>query len=296
VSGSAHPRSPATVVLAPVPRPPTPAPFSRARRATQVAFTLVFLALPFLALPFLASTSLTGTLVALKVGPLDLVEPSTAASAALASRSLPASLLVAALPLMLLALVLGPVYCSWACPFGLLSEALDAIRRRRGIEGWTGSPAAAVRRPRLLLLGLFLGTSLGVGIPLAALVAPPRLLTALPLEARAGGTLPVVTSTLLVLALLLDLLGPRRVICRVVCPAGAVASLLRRRWSLGPQLEASLCRRACPAPCLQTCPWGVDPRSMRPLDGCTTCLACVERCPSGALSAGLAQRNAGRKL
>jgi ferredoxin len=56
------------------------------------------------------------------------------------------------------------------------------------------------------------------------------------------------------------------------------------RATLAPRLDPTRCRCPDVAPCFQACPWGIDPRTMRPRDGCTTCLACVERCPSQALS------------
>ena len=31
---------------------------------------------------------------------------------------------------LILALVLGPVFCSWVCPWGFLSEGIDAVRQR----------------------------------------------------------------------------------------------------------------------------------------------------------------------
>lgn len=250
--------------------------YGRWRRAVQAAFALFFLALPFA-----GATAVAGTMVALKLGPLDLVEPASALSAALASRTLRWSLALGAAPLLVLAAALGPVYCSWACPFGLLSEILDRLRPRRR---WSGRPWLAARRTRLVALALLLGGSAALAIPLAPLLAPPRLVTVLPLEARAAAAVPIATATLLGAALALELIGPRRILCRALCPAGALGALLRTRATARPRFDPGRC--LCPGspPCLQSCPWGIDPRGMEPGDGCTTCLACVDRCPSGALT------------
>ncbi len=141
-----------------------------------------------------------------------------------------------------------------------------------------------MRRPRLLSLALLLGGSLLLGAPLAAILAPPRLVTALPLEAVAGRVVPVVTGSLLLVALAVELLAPRRVLCRALCPAGATAALLRLPSSWGPRFDAARC--FCPdvALCHQRCPWGVDPRRMGRADGCTSCMDCLDVCPSGALT------------
>jgi ferredoxin-type protein NapH len=236
----------------------------------------------YLALPFLGLERVAGTLAALRLGPVDLAEPAGALSAALAARTLPLALLLAILPVALLALSLGSVFCSWACPFGLLSELVD---RRRSGQRWPERSWEAARAARAwALLGALAG-SLFLGAPLAAILSPPRLATALPLEAVCGRVVPWVTIGLLLAFLALDLLGPRRIVCRALCPAGALAAWLRAPFTWRPRFDAARC--GCPvAPaCHAACPWGLDPRAggMGPRDGCTSCLACVERCPTAAL-------------
>lgn len=251
--------------------------FTRARRSVQGAAALLYLALPLLADP-----RLTGTLAALRVGPVDLVEPAGALSAALAARALPLALALGAAPVVLLAAAAGPVYCAWICPFGLLSEGIDHLRGR-------GAPPpplapARLRATRLGALATLLALSALLGAPLAAILSPPRLVTALPLEAWSGRVFPAVTAALLAALLALELLGPRRLLCRALCPAGAVAALLRRPFTLGPRFAAGACRCAARAPCREACPWGLEPRAPAPPEGCSTCLACVDRCPSAALT------------
>jgi ferredoxin-type protein NapH len=262
----------------------TPAPrYGRWRRAAQVSVAAFYLTLPFT-----GAKAVAGTLAALQLGPVDLVEPAAALSAAVAARGQVGwALLVGAAPVVLLAVVLGPVFCSWACPFGLVSEGIQ--RLRWGGQRWKGRPWVTVRGARLASLGSFIAASAALGLPAAALLSPPRLVTALPLEARAAGAIPLVTAGLLLALLALEVLGPRRILCRALCPAGALANFLRTRRSVQPRFCPERCACAPEAPCLQACPWGIDPREMRLHDGCTTCLACVERCPSGALALGRAR-------
>lgn len=266
--------------------------WTRWRRAAQALSALLWLTLPLLADP-----RLTGDAVALRAGPVDLVEPAAALSAALAAWALPGVLVLGASPMIALAVALGPVACSWTCPYGLVSEGIDALRARRapaaaragGPEGSPArSPAARTggRRPRLAILAALLGLSALLGTPLAAVLSPPRLLTALPLEAWSSRAVPAVTGGLLLALFALELVGPRRLVCRVLCPARALAALLRRPFTFGPRFRAAACR--CPdlPACVSACPWALDPRAgaLR-AQGCTSCMACVERCPSAALVA-----------
>ena len=253
--------------------------FTTWRRATQAA-----VAVAYVGLPFLAWERVTGTMVALRLGPLELAEPAAVASAILAGGVGALGLAVGVVPVVLLAAILGPVYCSWACPFGLASELVDRVRPRR--TRWGKRSWEKARIPRWGALGLLLVGSVLLGIPLAAILSPPRLATVLPIEVLAGKVFPAATGILLAVALAVELLGPRRITCRALCPAGAVAAALRSRLTWGPRFEVAACR--CPAApiCHERCPWGIDPRAMGLLDGCTSCMACVDDCPSGALSAG----------
>ena len=250
--------------------------WTRRRRLAQAAAALGWLALPLLGAPWLA-----GTPAALRVGPLDLVEPAGALSVALAAGALPLALGVGALPVVALASLLGPVACSWLCPWGLLSEGLD--RLRPGRARWPVRPWVGARRVRLGALATLLALSAMLGAPLAALLSPTRLADALTLEAWTVLVVTWVTGGLLVGLLLLEALGPRRLLCRALCPAGGVAVLLRRPSTWGPRFTSGACR--CPEhpPCQQACAWGLDPRQPEALRACTSCMACVERCPSGAL-------------
>jgi ferredoxin-type protein NapH len=239
-----------------------------------------------------------GNLASLRLGPVDLTEPAAALGAVLAAglatpASALATLALGAAPPVLLALLLGPVFCSWICPFGLVSELADAAlgrvlpSRRR----WRPRSHEGVRVPRLAALGLLLaGSALG-GLPLAALLQGPRAVTAVAQEGFYLGAVSPFAAGLLGALLLLDLLLPRRVFCRALCPAGAVLNLLRTRRTLRIAWEPARCACAAAPSCHTACRWGVDPRTARRHDGCTSCLACVEVCPTGALGVAWGERS-----
>jgi ferredoxin-type protein NapH len=262
---------------------------SRWRRATQLAVVALYLAIP--AANAASFRSVAGSLASTRLGPLDLVEPSAAASALLAGGAAAPvrAILLGAAPPALLALVLGGVFCSWLCPFGLLSETLDWLVRR----GRPRLPAAGaherVRVPRAMTLAVILAASALAAMPIAALVQGPRAVTVAALEAVYLGTVSPFAGAVLGTLLVLDLVLPRRLFCRALCPAGALANYLRTPRTLRVAFDPARCGRCAGAvPCRASCPWAVDPRTARRFDGCTSCLDCIESCPHGALRATFA--------
>ncbi|MHB0968342.1 MAG: 4Fe-4S binding protein [Thermoanaerobaculia bacterium] len=262
--------------------------WTRWRRAVQIAIALFYLALPLLAV--VQFPHVAGTLAALQVGPVDLVEPAAGLSGALAARRVTLTLTLGMLPVILLALTLGPVFCSWVCPWGLLSEGIDTLRGKITKRAWKDESFVAARRPRAWILGVILVAGAALGVPLAAILSAPRLITTLPLEMIFLGIVSPVTGGLVLAILLLELFGPRRFWCRIGCPVGAVWSYLRTPRTLTVRYDESTCVCDSPIICHSDCPWGVDPRRMRNFDACTNCMKCVQYCPGGALSAGFGRR------
>jgi ferredoxin-type protein NapH len=219
-----------------------------------------------------------------------------------------------------IALVLGPVFCGWACPLGFLLDLNDGIRLRikRFLEGIkVYLPALdSPREMRYMALGVALGFSAAAGLPAFQTVSPIHLVSRLFVfypgpaltgdhafmeklamvargTAAAGGFLLLV----LVLIFIIEYLAPR-IFCRALCPLGAMYSLLGRFAPLRVQVND---KPACPAGCRRCttyCPMGIPVKEDFTSAGkqvitrmeCTRCGACVDRCPGGVLELGFSRK------
>ena len=108
----------------------------RLRRLVQVAVLLLLAALPWLNRD--GFTGMKGSLFAFDFFGLPFADPLGAVQIGLSGIIPGWRLIAGALVVLAVALCLGRIFCSWFCPFGLLSELVHAIRGRRPQKPFTG--------------------------------------------------------------------------------------------------------------------------------------------------------------
>jgi polyferredoxin len=193
----------------------------------------------------------------------------------------PAGLFVFA-AIVLVSFVFGKAFCSWVCPFGLLSETLGnlgerLLRRRLVPPRWIDRP---LRGLKYLLLGFFV-------YAIFFLMSPSGLRTFLDSPYNQVSDVKMfhffarisTVAALVIAALLLLSIPIRGFWCRYLCPYGGLTGLL----SLASPHKI---RRASPscidcAKCTKACPALIDVARVGTVvsDECSTCLACVDACP-----------------
>lgn len=225
-------------------------------------------------------TFVQGWYQSLGIGELRLVSPLEGLESLLIARQIYVPTLIAMAIPLLVALLLGRVFCSWVCPISFLAEIMEGLRRR--IAGKAGLRDRLILARRLIwftLIGELL-LSLILGAPLFVFLSPPglvgrELMMAVYFQSLAweGGLVLVVLALELV---------TRRFYCRSFCPLGGLLALvgMARRLVVDHQINRCTgCGR-----CDRACPLGLRPsigESSTPY--CWNCGVCIDRCAHDSL-------------
>lgn len=177
---------------------------------------------------------------------------------------------------LLVTLVLGRVWCGWACPQTTLSDLAEWMARVIGVQ--MGRNRLSGPRWRRLLVHLWYGvTALLVGANLVwYFIEPQRFFTAL----ATWQLHPAAWVLLLAIAIpaYLDLALVRRLMCSDFCPYGRFQTALVDPGTLTLVLtdeERPRCIE-CGA-CVRSCPMGIDIRRGYQIE-CINCGRCLDAC------------------
>ncbi|MGM0578126.1 MAG: 4Fe-4S binding protein [Myxococcota bacterium] len=232
--------------------------------------------------PYEASLDFLGMFGSSTVFGLEGADPVLVASHAVRTGTADPTLLLGLVIPVLLALLLGKVFCSHLCPMRLLFELGQLVR---GGLLRLGVPLPHLRHPQRFGGWILLG-----GLVAAALTGGAFWFLVLPYLSVAAGLFLLVTAGttagLFVVAggwLLVDVLAAPGLFCRNVCPQGWLLEQLGR-LSLLKLRKRGLepCPDACRT-CEITCPYGLSPKTMTHTPACDACGLCVTTCPKGRL-------------
>ena len=181
-------------------------------------------------------------------------------------------------------LAIGRAWCSWACFYGGIDDALSAVPRRALLK--TGGWALKLRDLPAALLAFMLLVSFAYLLPVYCLWLCPFKLTGVFMD---SGSVAIhrVQYALMLLALAALLVGPlltkKRIFCSYLCPFAAWQAFWGRlnpfRITADPQkCSACLaCVSACPMTAIKCEPGGKAEINSY----CNLCGECLEACPSG---------------
>ncbi len=256
------------------------------RRLIQTGVLLAFVFIPLANKAGLHA--LSGNFLSFNAAGLPLADPLACLQVFAGVFSGTSSMLVGAGLVLLLALLLGPVFCAWICPYGLLSELTSAAFRK------APPPKEAEKRKKVITARPFGLKLLIVCLGLAGIVlfAPMPLLNQLSMpgwysrlmqHAVLYGQILWGGVALIGLVLLAEGVAGKRLWCRWLCPQSVLISLAGN--ILPQRLQVRFTRKACtcPAsdrPCLAACSLALNPRKITTAQSlqCTNCGDCIEAC------------------
>ncbi|MCP3902217.1 MAG: 4Fe-4S binding protein [Planctomycetes bacterium] len=260
-------------------------------------------ALAFVALLALAAGGgpawLTGSAAATRAFDLvPFVDPLAGIESMLATRAVTGTTVLGVALLLLAAVILGPVFCGWICPLGLLMDLNQAVRdrvlrrlRKRRPPAPNPPPSPALRSAVLAAVIVF-----------ALLAAAPIFQALSPINLLVRGLLFGSATGLIVLAVLLVVEWFRpRIWCRVACPLGALYGLVGRFGVFRVRINRAHVARSPCRQCTRDCPMGIrvleeyveGDRTWIDHSACIRCGACSDVCPRDVLSLGFRRRRTG---
>jgi ferredoxin-type protein NapH len=255
------------------------------RRATQFAAFAFMFAVPLVNLHEIYAV--TGTFYAVNIGRLGIADPVVVLQTVFASRAVSQPLVLSLMFPVFLALLFGRVWCGWMCPYHLLSDGAEWLRRRfreRFLHKSGPEPfpvPAAFRANMFRYSFLLIGTIVtgAIGVPALNYVSAPGVLSAEAMILVRERAISI-EFAFIALIFVFELALFPRFWCRLFCPSGAALALIRLPVTLRVRNSAKTGRGPCckTQECASACPMGLKPY----IEGgdllCTNCGRCVDAC------------------
>lgn len=257
------------------------------RRLCQLAVIGLFCALPWInARGF---HSLTGTLFSFEFFGIPFADPASAlqsaAGAAIYGSSFSYTIFLGAILALLLAFIMGRVFCGWLCPYGFLSDFFWHMQGRRALKG--SSPSLRSFIVKTIIMITAVAFVMLTGIPLLGIISFPGEISLLPMLIWQKADLYIVFCAILlpVVMLFLELILRKRFWCIYFCPQSVLLGFAARaRNTHFPGLRIFWDQKKCicgkKSPCRDACSMRVNPRRQGGPERleCQMCGECVKTC------------------
>ena len=249
----------------------------RGRKIIQWLFFILMFIVPILNM--LEIYFIKGTFISMDIGELAVSDPLAVLQAVFASHEVKAVMLASITLPVVITLLLGRVWCSWACPYYLILDGIEFLRKKLKLKSLkpTYNPnmptKANLFRFILLIIGfIFVGIA---GIPLLYLISPPSIISSQVVMLVKYFTITA-EFIFIPIILILEFFFFYRFWCRFFCPTGTVLSFFRSKKGMRVEYSGSCsgCNR-----CVKICPMVLDPRKDGNSSQCHNCGECIETCP-----------------
>lgn len=247
------------------------------RRITQTAVVAAIFIIPLLNVWELYF--IKGTFYSMDIGDAAMADPLAVFQSMLASGRINAYMLGSLVIPMALMLLLGRVWCSWFCPYYLLSEMTERLRKLFRLKSIKPKydEKTAERQGRVryifLLAGLLIMSI--IGVPVLNLISAPGVISSQALVLVKFGYVTFEMFFIIVLFILEFFFY--RFWCRYFCPTGTFLSFFRIKRGMTVRKVKDECS-GCMS-CVRACPMMINPMTMGESQHCNNCGDCVDACP-----------------
>lgn len=235
-----------------------------------------------------------GTLWSMRVAGVNWTDPLAVLEATATTKRTHWPLLISATIPIVLAILLGKVFCSWLCPAYVMFELSGKLRRLARFAEIEPGEIQFSHRNKYVFLVVGLALAALFSGPLFALVYPPAVVSRAAHAWIFGTSLTGMVLFLCVL-LAIELFVSPRWWCRTMCPGGALYGLLGWFRPVRVKLRTDACT-GCKE-CIPVCEEGINPITQSGSIECDNCGVCVRHCGDQALyfSIGLPERSKGTR-
>lgn len=196
-------------------------------------------------------------------------------------------LLWAALPALVLVVLLGRFFCGWLCPYLPILAASNVARWVLTKVGVRPADLAVPRVTSRVVLVLVLAASALLGVQVLPWVYPPSIIGREAFRLVFFGGLSL-GALVVGGAFVFDTFVSRAGFCRSLCPGGAMFSLLGSASPVRVVRDPPRCTDC--TVCDVVCNLGQRPMSDQLDNGCERCGKCIAACPTDALKFALRSR------
>ena len=245
------------------------------RKISQIFFLLLIVVIPILNL--MEIYFFNGSFISLTVGNLAISDPLAVFQAIFLSHKIVPLMLISILIPILIVIFFGRVWCSYACPYFLMTELIDKIKNKLNIKN-TRNKNINTNRQNIIRYGLLLTGFIIIGIlgvPLLYLISPPSVISTqmIMIIKHLRFTSEVI---ILLSILIVEIFFIYRFACRYLCPTGTLLSLFQFK-NFGLKVKHIGSCSECNA-CIKECPLMLDPKTDGNSKQCNNCGICVDSC------------------
>ncbi|MEM2373296.1 MAG: 4Fe-4S binding protein [Thermoproteota archaeon] len=184
---------------------------------------------------------------------------------------------------VLVTILLGRVWCGWACPVGSLIELGEYVFGKTKIRKYVGKNRRGEKfldkNTRHAVLGGVLASALISRNPAWCEVCPIGTIC----RTTSASGLIAIAETAIIGGVVSSSLYKKRFFCRYICPISSLLTIFSKlNIFIKPVVDKKICKEC--AICEKICPEGIPLYREEELAECTKCLECYSKCPHNSIS------------